>query len=159
MAKPDASTLPPDWRLKNGYLTLEDTRDEWIFKDDKLIRRYYLPRNHYFDPTEQNTGYPLPLHYLSKDRHTLGSDSLNQCDRWKQKKNTHRHQAWTGSTIFKIMAAYQHLARQIFYNVSNGHQSYKETEAAEQAYNAQQSPGPKNMKATKRPAQRTQHEP
>ena len=149
MAKADASTLPPGWRLENGYLTLEDTRDEWIFKDDKLIRRHYLPRNHYFDPAEQDAGCPLPLHYLSKDRHTLGSDSLNQYDRWKQKKNTYRQQAWTGSTIFKIMPAYRHLARQIFYNVSNGHQSYKETETAEQAYNAQQPPRPKNMKARK----------
>ncbi|CAK9107466.1 Copia protein [Durusdinium trenchii] len=150
MAKADATTLPPGWRLENGYLTLEDTRDEWIFKDDKLIRRHYLPRNHYFDPAEQDAGCPLPLHYLSKDRHTLGSDSLNQYDRWKQKKNTYRQQAWTGSTIFKIMPAYRHLARQIFYNVSNGHQSYKETETAEQAYNAQQPPRPKNMKARER---------
>ena len=78
MAKADVSTLPPGWRLENGYLTLEDARDEWIFKDDKLIRRHYLPRNHYFEPTEQDAGCPLPLHYLSKDRHTLDSDNLNQ---------------------------------------------------------------------------------
>ena len=147
--KADVSTLPPGWRLENGYLTLEDTRDEWIFKDDKLIRRHYLPRNHCFEPTEQDAGCPLPLHYLSKDRHTLGSGNLNQYDRWKQKKNTYRQQAWTGSTIFKIMPAYRLLARQIFYNISNGHQSYKEMETAEQAYNAQQPPRPKNMKARK----------
>ena len=73
--------------MENGYLTLEATKDEWIFKHDKLIRKHYLPRNQLFDTADPATGCPLPLHYLSKDRHTTGSDNLDKYDRWKQQKD------------------------------------------------------------------------
>ena len=46
IARTDKDTLPPGWTLKNGYLTLDETRDEWVYKDDKLIRRHFVPRNH-----------------------------------------------------------------------------------------------------------------
>lgn len=47
------------------------------------------------------------------------------------------------------LPAFRLLAQQTFYNISNGHQSYLEPEATEQAYTAEQPPRPKNMKAKK----------
>lgn len=58
-------------------------------------------------------------------------------------------QTRTGQTSFKILPAFRFLAKQIFYNISHGQQSYVEPESTEQAYTAEQQPRPKNMKARK----------
>ena len=148
----DGTTLPPGWKLENGFLTLDVCKDEWTIQNNKLIRRHYIPRNQLFDPSEETVGCPLPVHYLSKDRHTTSSASMNNYDRWKKKGNTTTAYAWTGQTSFKITPAYRLLAHEAFYNVSHGHQTYIEP-TAEQAYPAEETgtPGhsPAGIKARK----------
>ena len=137
----DDSTLPPGWKLENGFLTLDVCKDEWTIQNNKLIRRHYIPRNQLFDPADETAGCPLPLHYISKDRHTTGSANLNKYDRWKKKGNITTEHAWTGQTSFKIMPAYRLLAHEAFYNVSHGHQTYVEP-TTEQAHTAEETGPP-----------------
>ncbi|CAK9009019.1 Copia protein [Durusdinium trenchii] len=133
LTKADNMTLPPGWKLENGYLTLDECRDEWTLYGDKLVRRHYLPRNKLFDPTSKGANCPLPAHYLSKDRQTLGAGNINKYDRWKQKKDEETTHSWTGRTVFKVLPAFRLLAKEAFYNASQGHQTYIEprTEQAE----------------------------
>ena len=138
LIKADYLTLPPGWKLENGYLTLDECRDEWALYGDKLVRRHYLPRNKLFDPTSKGVNCPLPTHYLSKDRQTLGTGNINKYDRWKQKKDEETTHSWTGRTVFKVLPTFRLLAKEAFYNASQGHQTYIEprTEQAEHSYTA-----------------------
>ena len=141
LTKADNMTLPPGWKLENGYLTLDECRDEWTLYGDKLVRRHYIPRNKLFDPISKGANCPLPTHYLSKDRQTLGTGNINKYDkydRWKQKKDEDTTYSWTGRTVFKVLPAFRLLAKEAFYNASQGHQTYIEppTEQAEHSYTA-----------------------
>ena len=121
-----------------------------MLRNDKLIRRHYLPRDALLDPSDATAGCPLPPHYLSKDRQTTGADNLNKYDRWKQQGSETTQHTWTRQTSFKILPAYRLLAYEAFYNIS--HQSYIEP-TAEQAYQADEtghtSPSPQSIKACK----------
>ena len=148
LAKADQLTLPPGWTLENGFLTLEDPRDEWTLHSDKLIRKHYEPRDTMFDPSDPTNGCPLPLHYLSKDRVTKAAGYKETYDRWKQQKDRTTPHPWTGQTIFKILPAYRRLAMDMFYNLSGGHSSYIEPTAPEQVLETvdkanTKAPGPK----------------
>ena len=135
LAKAGTLTLPPGWTLENGFLTLDDCRDEWILCQDKLVRRHYVPRSKLFDPNDPRANCPVPLHYLSKDRQTTGTNGVSKYDRWKQQRDKDTQGTWTGRTTFKILPAFRLLAREAFYNKSHGHQSYVEP-APEQALQA-----------------------
>ena len=61
LTKADNMILPPDWKLENGYLILDECRDEWALYGDKLVRRHYLQRNKLFDPTSNELSLAEPL--------------------------------------------------------------------------------------------------
>ena len=68
----------------------------------------------------------------------MGTGNINKYDRWKQKKDEETTHSWTGRTVFKVLPTFRLLAKEAFYNASQGHQTYIElpTEQSEHSYTA-----------------------
>ena len=127
VTKTSENTLPPGWSVENGYITLDmaDIQDEWVLYNNTLIRKHFNPRNRLFDPESKECTLPVPIQYLAKNR-TTKTPGYVYHDRWHNKKHTDRtNTEWTGQTSFKILPAYRDLAKEYFYNASNGHRSFR----------------------------------
>ena len=127
VTKTSENTFPPGWSVENGYITLDidDIQDEWVLYNNTLIRKHYNPRKRLFDPESKECTLPVPIQYLAKNR-TTKTPGYVYHDRWHNKKHTDRtNTEWTGQTSFKILPAYRDLAKEYFYNASNGHRSFR----------------------------------
>ena len=95
------SNLPGGWKVEQGYLLLEEPRDEWILHDNYLIRRHFLPRKQSFTPCDENC--PIPVKYLKKDRYTTANGRLER-DKWIRASRSKKLEGcmWTGETRFRV---------------------------------------------------------
>ena len=111
--------LPGGWKSENGYVSLDNPKDEWIIEGNYLTRKHYLPRQESFEPTEDNC--PLPLKYLRKDRYTKCNNQMVR-DKWTRPSLNKKLQEapWTGYTRFKIHTSYKKEAKQAYYDKSDG---------------------------------------
>ena len=114
--------LPPGWHYEDGFVVMDEIRDEWQIKGNYLIRKHYMPRNCTFDPSE--AGCPIPLEHLGKTRSTFFGNT-NYHDRWHLKAKEFPT-FWTGTTRFKILPTYRKVTHDVFYNTSDGYSTYVE---------------------------------
>ena len=127
VTKSSTHTLPPGWRIEDGYITLDmdNIQDEWVLHNNTLIRRHYNPRKTLFHPDSDECTLPIPIECLAKDRTSKMAGHVHH-DRWRNKKSSSKtNNEWTGYTSFKILPCFRHLAKQAFYKTSNGHSSFQ----------------------------------
>ena len=127
VTKSSTHTLPPGWRIEDGYITLDmdNIQDEWVLHNNTLIRRHYNPRKTLFHPDSDECTLPIPIECLAKDRTSKMAGHVHH-DRWRNKKSSSKtNNEWTGHTSFKILPCFRHLAKQAFYKTSNGHSSFQ----------------------------------
>ena len=113
------SKLPGGWRIENGFLQLEEPRDDWIIHDNYLTRRHFIPRKDGFVPNDENC--PVPTRYLKKDRITQVCGHLVR-DKWTRSSRNKKLEEclWTGYTRFKIHTTWRPKATEEFFHVSEG---------------------------------------
>ncbi|CAE7942423.1 RE2 [Symbiodinium necroappetens] len=117
-------SLPPGWRCDaQGGMALDGVFDQWEWRGRSLIRRHYVARDSLFDPRSPGD-CPVPVQWLSKGRSTWRGRQRHD-DRWRSDlKSSSGSAFWTGCTAFKIQPRYLEQAKEQFFAVSEGHESF-----------------------------------
>ena len=74
--------LPPGWTIAgDGQMHLDSVQDQWEFDGRHLLRRHFVARDRAFNPLSPDD-CPVPVHMLSKVRHTYRGRHRHD-NRWR----------------------------------------------------------------------------